>query len=593
MAILNKIKSNLLLAWKDYSIIWPQIIIFQIFARVLQSGFVTLLSLVGFKWLLGNSELSLTNFDLLQSINISKLVIVLFIGGLISLILFYFEYIGIIYIADKFYEGGKISLRRTLLKILLQSQRFVRMLLLQIAIIGASILFFGLSAFTIWTVLPHILSYFLVIPLTIFGIFYTWDTILKLVYANYHFFDKTESIFSLFTYKLNHRQHKEIWIFTILLVILTSTSVLLGGLVINSIIFIINLLTTNLTVVSALASLVISVSFVISTVVSFLFTGFLTLHRSRIYHKEFSKIIQHPISTHDYNYESRAVSIWKKNQIQIILISCGLVVSLIITQTNALKVNISKYLERDFITMAHRGGNKYAENTLETMQDTIQSNIDFIETDLQLTADGDVIIYHDKNLTKVKNTQEVTTLTTSELKKLKFETGENLITLDELLEISKDKVGLNLELKVYNSSLVKKFVEVLFEKLEKYRSSKSLIITSLNIDIINIIEKQYPQVITGLVVTAANNNLSNSETDWLMINDIFWDNNKNKFKNSKKKIALWSFDKNWTGIEAYENGLDAAITDSPQDLQEYDKDFKSLPIHSKINRAVLWSVGNN
>lgn len=109
---------------------------------------------------------------------------------------------------------------------------------------------------------------------------------------------------------------------------------------------------------------------------------------------------------------------------------------------------------------AHRGySEKYPENTMEAFRAAIEAGADEIETDVRITADGELVLIHDAALDRTTDgSGEVGSFTLAELKKLdagikKDESfaGARIPTLRELLELVKDteRVTLDIELKEY------------------------------------------------------------------------------------------------------------------------------------------------
>lgn len=119
---------------------------------------------------------------------------------------------------------------------------------------------------------------------------------------------------------------------------------------------------------------------------------------------------------------------------------------------------------RHAATYAHRGSSGMApENTAAAFERAIAEGADYVETDVQLSADGELVISHDVTLARTTDARRafadrppwnVHDFTLAELKKLdaggwyaaEF-TGQHILTLDELLDLLGDRVGLNLELK--------------------------------------------------------------------------------------------------------------------------------------------------
>ncbi|MEU0153506.1 glycerophosphodiester phosphodiesterase family protein [Micromonospora fulviviridis] len=115
-------------------------------------------------------------------------------------------------------------------------------------------------------------------------------------------------------------------------------------------------------------------------------------------------------------------------------------------------------------TYAHRGSSGMApENTAAAFELAIAEGADYIETDVQLSADGELVIVHDVTLARTTDARlafadhapwNVRDFTLAELKKLdaggwyaaEF-SGQHILTFDELLDLLGGRVGLNLELK--------------------------------------------------------------------------------------------------------------------------------------------------
>jgi glycerophosphoryl diester phosphodiesterase len=116
------------------------------------------------------------------------------------------------------------------------------------------------------------------------------------------------------------------------------------------------------------------------------------------------------------------------------------------------------------VTHAHRGESGMApENTAAAFELAIASGADFIETDVQLSADGELVIIHDATLVRTTDAEQVfpdrspwrvQDFTLAELKMLdagswyspKF-AGQRILTLDELLDLVRGRAGLNIEIK--------------------------------------------------------------------------------------------------------------------------------------------------
>ncbi|MHA1373757.1 MAG: glycerophosphodiester phosphodiesterase [Promethearchaeota archaeon] len=112
------------------------------------------------------------------------------------------------------------------------------------------------------------------------------------------------------------------------------------------------------------------------------------------------------------------------------------------------------------IIMGHKGATKIApENTLKAFKEAIRLKADAVEFDVQETIDGEIVIIHDENTLRTAGTEGIVKqMTLKELKKLNFGDGEQIPTLLELIDLAKDKISLNCEIKV--EGIVKKIVQI-------------------------------------------------------------------------------------------------------------------------------------
>lgn len=110
------------------------------------------------------------------------------------------------------------------------------------------------------------------------------------------------------------------------------------------------------------------------------------------------------------------------------------------------------------IIFAHRGAAAYApENTLASFKKAIDQGADAIELDAKLSADGYVVVCHDRTLNRTTNgTGELSSKTLAELRELDagcyFSTkfaGEKIPLLEEVFETVGKKLLINVELTNY------------------------------------------------------------------------------------------------------------------------------------------------
>lgn len=140
--------------------------------------------------------------------------------------------------------------------------------------------------------------------------------------------------------------------------------------------------------------------------------------------------------------------------------------------------------------IAHRGfSSQYPENTLCSFQGAIDSGADLIELDLQITADKELVIFHDTELARTTNgVGIVESLSLAELRSYdagswfspKFQ-GERIPTLMEVFKLCENKIGINIEIK---PTKVLDIIPAFEEALKENVSSLEVFVSSFDIHLL-------------------------------------------------------------------------------------------------------------
>lgn len=111
--------------------------------------------------------------------------------------------------------------------------------------------------------------------------------------------------------------------------------------------------------------------------------------------------------------------------------------------------------------MGHRGAaNLEPENTLRSIARAIEIGVDAVEIDVRLTRDEEIVVIHDETLDRTTNGKGfVKRYTLEELKEFDAGKGERIPTLQEVMDLTADKVCLVIELKEKGTE--KKVVEMI------------------------------------------------------------------------------------------------------------------------------------
>src|SRR5262245_36503806 len=107
-----------------------------------------------------------------------------------------------------------------------------------------------------------------------------------------------------------------------------------------------------------------------------------------------------------------------------------------------------KRLKRPLI-IAHRGDTHAAlENTMTAFESALTLGVDGIEMDLQLSRDGRVVVFHDDDLLRLAGRPgSIEDFTLAELERIPLSNGGRIPTLEDVLDLIRDRCLLNLEIK--------------------------------------------------------------------------------------------------------------------------------------------------
>lgn len=170
--------------------------------------------------------------------------------------------------------------------------------------------------------------------------------------------------------------------------------------------------------------------------------------------------------------------------------------------------------------VAHRGASGYApENTMAAFKKAIELKADYIELDVQMTKDGELVVIHDTDVARTTNsTGEVREFTYQDLKKLdagqwfhiKF-SGQRIPTLQEVINECMGKISLLIEIK--NPILYPNIAEKLATELKKNNlhcpQNDEVIVQSFDFELLQKFNQIVPNIPVGLLVKYRLHGISN------------------------------------------------------------------------------------
>ena len=102
---------------------------------------------------------------------------------------------------------------------------------------------------------------------------------------------------------------------------------------------------------------------------------------------------------------------------------------------------------------AHRGDwRNFPENSLEAIESVIQMGVDIVELDIHRTADGELVVCHDKTIDRTTNGKgKISDLTLDYIRSCNLRAGHKAVTrykmptLEEALDVCKDRILINID----------------------------------------------------------------------------------------------------------------------------------------------------
>jgi len=140
------------------------------------------------------------------------------------------------------------------------------------------------------------------------------------------------------------------------------------------------------------------------------------------------------------------------------------------TKLDSLLDDYSNHPEH-ILVAAHRATNpNYPENSLAAIAESIRIGVDIVEIDIRKSKDGELVIMHDETIDRTTNgSGKVDDFSLAELKEFRLKFGsditkEQIPTFEEVLQLTKGKIILDVDFKLEGEALVKQT----FALIEKY-----------------------------------------------------------------------------------------------------------------------------
>ncbi|MEA3250744.1 MAG: glycerophosphodiester phosphodiesterase family protein [Pseudomonadota bacterium] len=169
-------------------------------------------------------------------------------------------------------------------------------------------------------------------------------------------------------------------------------------------------------------------------------------------------------------------------------------------------VVLNSFTLRDDVTItAHRGSSTVApENTLAAFEQAIDDGADYIEFDVRLSADGQVVVAHDDSLQRLVGLDErLSEMTLEAIRAVDVGSwfgdgfvGQGIPTLAEVLQLSRGRIKLYIELKPLGDN-AERLADAVLAQLPRQRYDQ-FVLASLSPAAIRAVERREPTLRTTL-----------------------------------------------------------------------------------------------
>lgn len=221
--------------------------------------------------------------------------------------------------------------------------------------------------------------------------------------------------------------------------------------------------------------------------------------------------------------------------------------------------------------MAHRGSSKAApENTVAAIRKAIEEGADWVEIDVQETADGEVVVFHDSDFMKLARLDlKIWDATMDDLKNIDIGSrfapefrDERVPTLAKVLDECKGKTRVNIELKYYGHDV--QLEQRVADIVESRKMASDVLVMSLKMDGVRKMKSIRPDWKVGLLMSASVGDLKKVEADFLAVNVRFTDRRLIRIAHDTgKEVYVWTVNDAPTMSAMMSRGVDGLLTDKP------------------------------
>jgi glycerophosphoryl diester phosphodiesterase len=250
---------------------------------------------------------------------------------------------------------------------------------------------------------------------------------------------------------------------------------------------------------------------------------------------------------------------------------------------------------------AHRGVTTEApENTLAAARAAIAAGADYLETDIQLSKDGVLIVAHDSDFSRLGNVpKKVWELTYNEIRAIPLrrnaapEFGNDVTpSFDELLAETKGRIKVNIELKYYPNhepDLARKVVEA----LRAHDMLNQVVIQCLEYEPLLEVRKLAAEVPIGYLLSFNARRPSRLDVDFLSVEQRRLDPTfVRQAHRHGQQVYAWTVNRAEDMRRQIDLDVDGLITDQPALARQTLDEMRNRPKLGRITSQIRTWLGD-
>jgi glycerophosphoryl diester phosphodiesterase len=249
-------------------------------------------------------------------------------------------------------------------------------------------------------------------------------------------------------------------------------------------------------------------------------------------------------------------------------------------------------IDETIVVVAHRGYSRQApENSLSAFRKAIEVGADVIELDVQETADGVVVVLHDRDLMRLAgDSRPIAELSFADARQLDISrrvspelAGERIPTLEEAITLARGKIKLQIELKYYGKD--RGLAEKVAALIAREHFEGDCEISSLDYEGLMKAKRANPRLKVVALVTYALGDPGRLDVDALSVNTkVLSDRLISVTRSQGKELYAWTVDDSNEMVRLIERGVGRLVTNSPEELIRIRRERAGM---TDIERRVL------